>query len=510
MTNIMRILRSAMGALALMATFVACGSSSSEPEPAPNVPTRVTFSKTALAFAADPTEGQSLSINGNVETTVASDASWCKIDGITSGKAYTFTVSCEPNTETTPRECNIVAYNLKKDETYASIKVTQEGCKPAPGEPANRPENAASPLALGWNLGNQMDAIVNGVASETGWGNPKVDQKIFDAVAKAGFSSIRIPVSWMGHFGAAPDYKIESAWLERVAELLNYAEKAGLKAIINIHHDGSPDNWLSIKKASADAAYNEEVKATLKALWTQIATKFADKGDFLYFEGMNEIQDGGWGWGDNRKDGGKQYGILNEWLQIFVDAVRATGGENATRWLGVPTYTTNIDLGDYLVLPNDPANKLIVAVHCYEPYEYTLENKYTEWGHTGKASKKNPNSNEPQLVAEFDKITNKWLKKGIPVYIGEFGCVRRSSDRDEAFRKYYLEYYVKAAADRNIPVIYWDNGVFDAGKECSGLFDRKTGEYKNDAADITAIFRKAWNTNDGVYTLESVYESAPN
>ncbi len=507
----MKFLRNTMCMLGLMASFIAC-SSTTEHDPYPVTPT-VTFSNSTVTFAAEPTEGQSVKVTANVETTVSSDASWCRLNGTTAGKDFTFNIECDPNADSAPRECTIKATNQNKDQTYATLKVTQEGIAPAPEEenyptPAGRPENGASPLALGWNLGNQMDAIVNGVADETGWGNPKVDNTLFEALAKAGFSSVRIPISWMGHFGAAPEYKIESAWLTRVAQLVNYAEKAGLKAIINIHHDGSPENWLSIKKASADAAYNEEVKATLRALWTQIAERFADKGDFLYFEGMNEIQDGGWGWGDNRNDGGKQYGIMNEWLQIFVDAVRSTGGENATRWLGIPTYTTNIDLGDYLVLPKDPANRLMVAVHCYEPYLYTLEDKYSDWGHTSKASEMK--NGEKQLVAELDKITNKWISKGIPAYIGEFGCVRRSTERAEAFRKYYLEYLVKAAADRNIPVIYWDNGVFGSGRECSGLFNRTSGEYENDAADITFLFRKAWNNGDPAYTLQSVYDSAPN
>lgn len=508
----MNLLRATIGCIALMITFVACGSTSSEPDPEPIVIPNVTLSTSSLSFEAEPTSGMSVDVNANVETIVASDAAWCKLTGTTSGKTFTFTVECSPNPDSTPRECTVKATNSAKDKTYATIKVTQEGAEPAQkGEnyptPTGRPENAASPLALGWNLGNQMDAFVNGVADETCWGNPKVDKTFFEALAKAGFSSVRIPVSWMGHFGAAPEYQIESAWLTRVAQLINFANSSGLKAIVNIHHDGSPENWLSIKKAAADPEYNAQVKATLKALWTQIATRFADKGDFLYFEGMNEIQDGGWGWGDNRTDGGKQYAIMNEWLQIFVDAVRAAGGENANRWLCVPTYTTNIDLGDYLVLPNDPANKLIVAVHCYEPYLYTLEDKYSEWGHTAKSGE--AKNGEKQVVAELDKITKKWISKGIPAYIGEFGCVHRSSERAEAFRKYYLEYFVKAAADRNIPVVYWDNGSKGSGRECSGLFDRATGEYVNNGEDITYIFRKAWNNGDPAYTLQSVYDSAP-
>ena len=100
-------------------------------------------------------------------------------------------------------------------------------------------------LGLGWNLGNQMDAYVNGVANETSWGNGRATQQTFDSLKAMGFSTVRIPVTWLGHVGSAPDYKIEEAWLDRVAQLVGYAEAAGLNAVINIHHDGAnSQHWL--------------------------------------------------------------------------------------------------------------------------------------------------------------------------------------------------------------------------------------------------------------------------
>ena len=362
-------------------------------------------------------------------------------------------------------------------------------------------------IGLGWNLGNQLDAHANGVSNETCWGNPAVSQTIFDAVRRAGFKSVRIPVTWMGHVGNAPDYKIEDEWLNRVAELVDYAEKAGLCAIVNIHHDGADSKyWLDIKNAATNAAVNNIIEDKIAAIWTQIARKFSDKGEFLIFESMNEIHDGGWGWGSNRSDGGKQYRTFNHWQQVFVDAVRGTGGKNQDRWLGIPTYCTNIDLGAQLTLPSDPSNRLMVAVHCYEPYEYTLSAKYSEWGHTGAANKKDK-SDEKTLVGEFDKIVGQWISKGIPVYIGEFGCVRRAGDRDEAFRKYYLEYYTKAASDRRIPAIYWDNGYSGAGEEMSGLFNRTDGTYLEDAEDVVKVMIRGYFSPDT--SLEDIYASAP-
>ena len=362
-------------------------------------------------------------------------------------------------------------------------------------------------LGLGWNLGNQLDAYRNSIAEETAWGNKPATQATFNAIKSAGFSSVRIPVTWLGKIGASPDYKLDNEWLNRVAELVNYAEKAGLKAVINIHHDGG--HWLDIKKAATDPLFNKALKEQLKAVWTQIAQKFADKDDFLFFESMNEIHDGGWGWGDNRKDNGKQYQTFNEWQQVFVDAVRATGGNNASRWLGIPTYCTNIDLAEHFLLPKDPAKHLLIAVHSYEPYEYCLEDKYSEWGHTGATDKKHPTSDEQALVNELDKAKALHEKFGAPVYIGEFGAVHRSSEREETFRKYYLEYYCKAAADRGISVIYWDNGSAGVGRECSGLLDHGSGTWLNNGDEIVNTMTKGYFTTNKNYTLQSVYDNAP-
>jgi endoglucanase len=119
-------------------------------------------------------------------------------------------------------------------------------------------------LGLGWNLGNQMDAFRNGVAEETCWGNGVATQQTFDSLKALGFTSVRIPVTWLGHVGPAPEYKIDTTWLDRVAELVGYAEKAGLKAIVNIHHDGADSkHWLDVKKAAKSDEVNRRVKEQL-------------------------------------------------------------------------------------------------------------------------------------------------------------------------------------------------------------------------------------------------------
>lgn len=144
----------------------------------------------------------------------------------------------------------------------------------------------------------------------------------------------------------------------------------------------------------------------------------------------------------------------------FVDAVRATGGNNATRYLGISGYCTSPNLTiKHLQLPTDQAkDRLLISVHYYDPATFALEDKFAEWGHTGAPSKKENWGDEKHLEKIFAALRTAYVEKGIPVYIGEMGCVHRNNNRSETFRKYYLEYICKAARTNGMAVFYWDNG----------------------------------------------------
>jgi hypothetical protein len=249
-------------------------------------------------------------------------------------------------------------------------------------------------LFIGWNLGNALDAHRNGVSGETLWGNPRINQAIFDGIQRAGYNAVRIPITWMGHIGPGPDYHIDNAFLERVAEVVGYAHKANLNVIINLHHDGatSKDNagkisdsgWLAINVARRSEEGMRQVSAELERVWAQIAAYFRNYGDYLMFESMNEIHDGNWGWGDEAEQG-PQYEIVNQWNQLFVDTVRVSGSNNARRFLVIPGYCTAIrhTAADYFKLPQDSgnqANKLIVTFHYYDPYEFGIAGTRHAWG----------------------------------------------------------------------------------------------------------------------------------
>lgn len=339
----MKFLNRILAALPLV--FLSACEEKPAPVPAEKIPLELTDEKLEFSAAGGK---ETIGIKASAKPSVVGLYDWCSWKNREEGSnRYSLDITVKENAGAArSAEFSIICGDEKK-----KLTISQEGVDPlafleTPGLPDNVATRLASELGIGWNLGNQMDAQVNGVASETAWGNQKTTQTCFDKLKALGFSTVRIPVTWLGHIGEAPEYKIDEAWLDRVAEIVGYAEKAGLKAIVNIHHDGADSKyWLDIAGAAANSELQSQILAEITAVWGQIAAKFADKGDFLIFEAFNEIHDGNWGWGANRNDGGAQYRCLNEWNAAFVKAVRAAGGYNTERLLGVPAYCTNIEIG---------------------------------------------------------------------------------------------------------------------------------------------------------------------
>lgn len=449
---------------------------------------------------------------------IVGQSDWCEVTpSSVMNNACELTVNVSANDTYEPRsvQFSVVCADMKK-----YLKVNQAAAQEdlsfldTPALPDNNAITLSRKLGYGWNLGNQMDAVVGGVSGETYWGNEKCTQATFDNLKANGFSTVRIPVTWMGHIGDAPEYAVETAWLDRVAEIAGYAKTAGLNAIVNVHHDDSPESgWLCVHKAASDADYKKDMMARYKALWEQVARKFAEEGEWLIFEGYNELQDGGWGFGGNLTDGGKQYAVINELAQTFVTTVRATGGNNADRYLSILGYSANPSLtADNLVLPTDSAaDRLIVSVHFYDPSGYALgqNSAYTEWGHTGADGKKDPNHSEKNVIDTFRMLKDKYLDKNIPVYIGECGAVNREDERAKSFQRYWFEFVFKAAREYGLCPIVWDNGARSTGNESFGYIDHADGSFINDSGPVIDIMYKAFNTTDPSYTIKSVYDNAP-
>ncbi len=354
---------------------------------------------------------------------------------------------------------------------------------PAPAPAVAAQLNAAqvvTDMGAGWNLGNSLEANSNGYPSETAWGNPTVTQALIDKVKAAGFKSIRIPVSYLRNIGASPNYTINSAWLNRVQQVVNYAHSRGLYVIINMHGDGYktiPYAWLI-----CDATNQTAIKAKYQKVWQQIATRFQNYDNRLILESMNENFDGQYG-----RPTQPCYSNINAYNQIFVDTVRRAGGNNNARWLLVPGWNTNIDYtaGNYgFRVPTDqyrsptiPSNeqRLMISVHYYAPWDFAGEenSKITQWGRgSTNPSRKSTWGQEDYLDSQLKLMYDKFVVRGYPVVVGEYGSIDKTSF-DSSNNRYRADFARAVAATSKkygAATIYWDNGV--NGRYGFGLFNR--------------------------------------
>lgn len=339
-------------------------------------------------------------------------------------------------------------------------------------------EQIVASMGAGWNLGNQLEASVNGTPSETAWGNPTITENMIKAVKKAGFSTVRIPVSYLNYIGGAPNYTVNSAWLDRIQQIVDMCINNGLYAVINMHGDGYTSvngSWLLCANSDQTA-----INAKYEAVWKQIASRFKNYDEHLIFESMNEEFNGTWAVPDRTA-----YSHINTYNQIFVDTVRQTGGNNAQRWLLIPGWNTDIEytVGDYgFHLPTDNycsvsgKKRIMISVHYYSPWEFCgqEDGSITQWGSGADSSKTASWGDESFMKTMFNKMYSKFVKAGYPVVIGEYGSIDKSScdSKNPSFRCQYAKKVCSYAKTYGMVPVIWDNGY--NGTYGFGIFDRNS------------------------------------
>lgn len=350
-------------------------------------------------------------------------------------------------------------------------------------------------MGNGINLGNTMEACDNNVgiktntplSYETHWGQPKTTQAMIDGMKAAGFDTIRIPVAWMTNATHLyeGDYTIDADYMDRVEEVVRYARKAGMYVIINDHWDGGWYGMFGSESAETRALAME----AYKGMWQQIAERFRDYSDYLIFESANEELGGRF---DENSPlycsdsvvtyltDDERYALTNEINQTFVDVVRATGGNNATRFLLIAGYSTDINqtCDDRFQMPKDTVDsKLMVSVHYYDPWSYCGASSAvsaTKWGKV---------SDYEYLDQQLAKMT-KFTEAGYGVVIGEYGALPCSDGLKDNTLAYHTA-FLDACTKYNLTNCLWD---------CSGLYKRVSQTFADD--DILAMYQEKRQANE--------------
>lgn len=350
-------------------------------------------------------------------------------------------------------------------------------------------------MGNGINLGNTLEACDNNVgiktntplSYETHWGQPKTTQAMIDGMKAAGFDTIRIPVAWMTNATHLyeGDYTIDAGYMDRVEEVVRYARKAGMYVIINDHWDGGWYGMFGSESAETRALAME----AYKGMWQQIAERFRDYSDYLIFESANEELGGRF---DENSPlycsdsvvtyltDDERYALTNEINQTFVDVVRATGGNNATRFLLIAGYSTDIDktCDDRFQMPKDTVDsKLMVSVHYYDPWSYCGASSAvsaTKWGKV---------SDYEYMDQQLAKMT-KFTEAGYGVVIGEYGALPCSDGLKDNTLAYHTA-FLDACTKYNLTNCLWD---------CSGLYKRVSQTFADD--DILAMYQEKRQANE--------------
>lgn len=360
-----------------------------------------------------------------------------------------------------------VVITLDKDNTIsASITLSQAKATPST-DMSDDAKTLAKKIVAGVNIGNTLEAT----GGETAWGNPVVNEEYIKGLKALGFNAVRIPCAWDGHVSDASTNTIDPAWLARVDEVVGLAVANDMYAIVNIHWDGG---WL---ETTCSQGYDEAVNKKQHDYWTQIATKLNHYDQHLLFAGMNEP-------GHQNGAEAKAIDAIMKYQQTFVDAVRATGGNNASRCLIHQAPDTNIDMAvdtnNPYSLPNDPVTgRSLVEIHFYDPSDYTIMEKDGDWYagsivklywgsdfHVAGSNRNCTWGEESHVDAQFKKMKDKYVSAGIPVILGEYSVGIRTAanfpDIDnaafEASRAHWNEYITKTAKNNGCVPFYWETG----------------------------------------------------
>ena len=370
-------------------------------------------------------------------------------------------------------------------------------------------------MGLGWNLGNSLDATGgSGLDTETSWSNPKTTQALIDKVKSLGFNTVRVPVSWGKHV-SGDNYTIDSAWLARVKEVVDYCYKNDMYVILNIHHDTKSSASASgAGYYPRSSAYSSSEKF-VTSVWSQAAEYFKDYDYHLIFETLNEPRLIGtryewwfdkWSIPSEVKDA---IDCINKLNQKAVDTIRNTGSNNKGRLIMCPGYDASIDGATVsgFKLPTDISgnkNRIAVSVHAYSPYNFAM-NIDTSNGATSTYS----SYIKDELKNLFSTLKSNFRDKGIPVVIGEFGSTDKNNTAE---RVKWATDYTALAKKNKIPCVLWDNNAFAVyngssivlNSEYHGYINRKNNTVTSPAKDVIEALMKPYGKKADLNCSSSV------
>lgn len=446
-----RILYNSLALLIAVILFISCKKDKTA------APAQLSVSPSEALFTANGGSSE-VTITSNTKWNISNTASWCTATASATEGNGKITLNAQSNPDAAERSVTIsvtAGSILKEIKVRQSGKTDTDNIPPDSTGMGSTVVQLAAKFKLGINIGNTLEAI----GGETAWGNPPVTQALIDKYKQAGFTAVRIPCSW-DQYTDQTTGKISDQWLDRVKQVVQYCVNDSMYVVLNIHWDGG---WL---ENNITTSAQSSVNAKQKAYWEQIATAMRDFDEHVMFASANEPS----------ASDATAMNVLLSYHQTFVDAVRSTGGHNVYRVLIVQGPSTNIDYTSNLmnILPADPTvNRMMVEVHYYEPFQFTALSEDASWGNmfyywgqnyhsTIEPSRNATWGEEDFVLSAFPKMKAKFVDKGIPVIVGEYGAYRRTTpldmDKHQASVDHWITFVTQQEIANGLKPFWWDTG----------------------------------------------------
>jgi aryl-phospho-beta-D-glucosidase BglC (GH1 family) len=277
------------------------------------------------------------------------------------------------------------------------------------------PQQAILKMTCGINVGNSLELTTEGSS-----GGRYIQEYYFTDFKAAGFNLVRIPIRWDLHTLTTAPYTIDSVWLKRVEQVVDWSLKHGLITIINSHHD----DWIL-----NDNSYTTTDLVRFDSIWSQVATRFRKKSDSLMFEIANEPNIG--------------ISLVDKINASIIPIIRKT---NPTRIIVFGSSGTQMSTLKKAVIPVD--KYLIASFHTYEPWAFAGEGTGT-WGTT----------TEVNVVKAMIKDAAAWSTTNkIPLLMGEFGTISKCEANSRM--KWFYTHLEEARRYNIAPAVWQDFGNF--------------------------------------------------
>lgn len=294
---------------------------------------------------------------------------------------------------------------------------------------------AVSAMGIGINLGNTLDA-----PNEGEWALEAEERYLVD-FKSSGFSHVRIPVTWHNHVANEPPYTIDTAWLNRVEQVVDWALAQNLYVILNAHHE----SWLK------NAYANQLNQNRFDRIWIQVADKFKHHSNKLIFEILNEPH-------------GMSMADINKQNVRTLEIIRNVNPTRLVVYSG--NGYTPVDSMLEAAIPAQNDDYLIANFHSYDPWPFAGQCLQT-WG-----------SEQDKLALEqIYQRANTWSQThSIPVTVNEFGSAKYDFTAPENVcdlndRLEYLKSHVAYSHKYGIAATFWDDGgSFSTYDRAQGLW----------------------------------------